>query len=250
MSDCLNPRAFRFPCSVSSVLFVAGILAHLLLCPSPGQAQDLRWGFSASVTSGGFQGDASAFARQGMLGTELPAEFDGRRTGFSLGVSLRSRIKSWMTLRTALRYEQQGGIVERELLGPADGPAYDTAEFQFDYLTMPLLLEVRSPQPVALNLRASLYVGPALELNLRSRANRNYRTARGERNLTDDVETPVVVGSATTGVEVAYPLSNGGDLALDLRYGVGLSEVVSEWRGDEASTRRSTVQIGFRYVMP
>lgn len=248
MSDRLDPRVFLPFRSVSSTLLVAGIVASLLLFTSPTQAQDLRWGLSASMTSGGFQGDASAFAGKGMLGTELPAKFDGRRTGFSLGVSLQAKIRPWMTLRTALHYEQQGGIVERELLGPADGRVHDTAEFQFDYLTTPLLVEVRFPHPLVLNLRPSLYIGPALELNLRSRANRDYRTVRGERNFVSDVETPVVGGSVVTGAEVAYPLSNGGDLALDLRYGFGMSEVVTDENG--TSARRSTVQIGVRYVMP
>jgi hypothetical protein len=107
---------------VSSTLLAVGIMASLLFFTSPAQAQDLHWGLSASMTSGGFHGDASAFAGQSMLGTELPAKFDGRRTGFGFGISLRAKIRPWMALRTALRYEQQGGIVERELLGPADGP--------------------------------------------------------------------------------------------------------------------------------
>ena len=120
-------------------------------------------------------------AGQSMLGTELPAKFDGRRTGFGLGISLRAEIRPWMALRTALRYEQQGGIVERDLLGPADGPVHETAKFQFDYLTTPLLVDVRSPHPVALNLRPSFYFGPSLEMNLRSKAIRNDRTGRAER---------------------------------------------------------------------
>ena len=246
----LDPRGFLSYCSASSALLFAGILAVLLFLTGAAQAQDLRWGLSAGITSGGFQGDASAFARKSMLGTELPAQFAGRRTGFGVGVSLRAKIRPWMALRTALRYEQQGSTVERERLGPADGRVHETAEFQFDYLTMPLLVEVRFPRPVVLNLRPSLYVGPALELNLRSKANRNYRTVRRERNLVDDIETPVVVGSAVTGAEIAYPLSNGGDLSLDLRYSFGLSEVVTEWNGDGTRVRRSTVQIGVRYVMP
>ena len=244
----LDPRVFLPYHLVPSTLLAVGIMASLLFFTTPAQAQDLRWSLSASMTSGGLQGDASVFAGQSMLGTELPAKFGGRRTGFGLGISMRAKIRPWVALRTALRYEQQGGIVERERLGPADGPVRETAELQFDYLTTPLLVEVRFPRPVALNLRPSLYVGPALELNLRSRANRNYRTVGGEQNFFSDVEIPVVVGSAVTGAEVAYSLSNGGDVALDLRYGVGLSEVVTGRNGRGA--RRSTIQIGVRYVMP
>lgn len=236
------------PLTARSVLVMASVMAGLLLIAGPVQAQTLHWGLSAGATSGAFAGDASAFAGEDFSGNELPAQYSGRRTGFGLGVTLRAELTPWLAAQTALRYEQRGGVVERDLLGPADGPVNETAEYKLDYLTVPLLAEARVPQRTVLRLQPLLYAGPALGVNLRSRVEGHRRTLRGERTVVRGVETPPVAVSMVTGLGASYPLPNGGDVALDLRYSYGLTNVATGGQSKHVGLR--TIQAGVRYDFP
>ncbi|NBB84659.1 MAG: outer membrane beta-barrel protein [Bacteroidetes bacterium] len=241
-------QAFR-PC-LTRALQLAGLSLLLigiagLLRPDAAQAQSLRWDVSAGVTSSALVGDPAPFARQGPVGNSLPVGF-GRRTGGSLGVGLRAGLTPWLTARTAVRYAQRGGVIERELTGPADGPAEETITAQLDYLSLPLLAEVRAPRRVALGLRPFLYAGPALGLSVRSKEERAYQARRFDESTTRSVDTAATVVSVVTGAGVAYGLPHGGDLVLDLRYSYGLTDVAIAGH----DTRVGTAQVGVQYVLP
>ena len=117
---------------------------------------------------------------------------------------------------------------------------------QLDYLSLPLLAEVRAPGRVALGLRPFLYAGPALGLSVRSREGRTYQAFRFEERTARSVDTAARVVSLVTGAGVAYHLPNGGDLVLDLRYSYGLTGVAIA--GND--TRLGTAQAGVQYVLP
>lgn len=231
---------FLSDCRFQPLGLIAFVFCLLLTC-GPVQGQNLQWGLSGGVTSGGFQGNASVFAGLSQIGTELPAEFDGRRTGFALGVNVRTELKRWLAARTAMNYVQQGGVVKRELIGPADGLVKETASYRFDYVTMPLLAEAHLPKRTVAGLRPSLYIGPELGVRLRSKAARNHRTVRGEQNFTTEVETSPAVLSMVSGAELAYPLPTGTEVALSLRYHYGLTGVTG---AQGTGIRLGTIQAG------
>jgi hypothetical protein len=137
-------------------------------------------------------------------------------------------------------------MIERELTGPADGPAEETITAQLDYLSLPLLAQVRAPRRVALGLRPFLYAGPAVGLSVRSREERTYQAPRFDERTTRSVDTAAAVVSVVTGAGVAYGLPNGGDLVLDLHYSYGLTDVAIA--GND--TRAGTAQVGVQYVLP
>jgi hypothetical protein len=219
----------------SRSLTVTGMLCGLLLIAGPAQGQDLQWGFSGGVTTSQFLGDASAFAAFTpapplsfrYTKTELPAEFTGRRTGFVFGINVRTALTKRITARTAINYVQQGGVVDRTVVGPADGLVDETAEYRLDYLRLPLLVQVGLPRRTVLGLQPSLYVGPGLGFPVRARVARTDRTGGGGQRFTTDVETAAVTVSAVAGGEVAYPFPRGGEVALTVRYQYGLTDVTS-----------------------
>lgn len=233
--------------SLTASSSLAGLaLAAMLLLAAPAHAQTIQWGVSAGPAFGQFEGDAAVFAGASRLGTVLPARFSGSRTAVQVGVTLRTQLTRWIAVRAALRYVQQGGVVDRERLGPADGRVNETAEFKFDYLVLPVLGEIRSPRRFA-GFRPSVYAGPSFGLNVRSRVTRDYRTSRGTRTFTREVDAPSDAVSVVTGAEIAYRLPNGADVGLDLRYRRGLMDVVT--RGD-AAARLEAIQGGIHYVFP
>ncbi len=239
-----TPRAYM-PASPSHFcsrpfVLAAFVFCLLLIC-GPVRGQNTQWGISGGATSGGFLGDASAFAGRSQIGTELPARFAGRRAGFALGVHVRTELTRCVTARTALTFVQHGGVVKGVRLGPADGLVKETAEYQLDYMAIPLLAEARVPQQTVLGLQPSLYIGPELDLTLRARARRSYRTNRGEQNFTTEVETSPVVISAVTGTEIAYPFPTGEEVAVYVRYHYGLTDVTG---GRGADARFGTIQAG------
>ena len=216
-----------------------------LLLPEDTQAQQFRWDVSAGATASAFQGDPTFFAGQDFFGNDLPTRFEPR-LGFTLGIGVRGALTPWLNARTGLRYAQGGGVVERELIGPADGPAEETITLQLDYLSVPLFAEARLPQPVALGLRPFLYGGPALRLSVRSTEERVYRSFTIEERADRSANTPTWTASIVTGTGIAYQLPNGGDLVLDLRYSYGLTDV-----GIADHDRRfGTAQAGVQYVLP
>lgn len=230
-------------------MIAVGLLGSwLLLVSVPAQAQDVQVSVSVGGTSSSFHGDASVFAGRSFVGTELPAQFSGRRTGFQVGVGLRAELTDWIAARTALHYVQQGGVVDRELLGPADGPVNETATFEINYITVPLLAEVHLPRVKATGLRPSVYAGPAIGFNLWSKAKRDYRTVQSTFDFTSDLETPDTVVSIVSGVEVAYLLATGGEVTLDMRYSRGVTDVVAEPGSGDVHV--GSVQVGLGYVFP
>ena len=237
----------EIPSLSNAMSSLAGLtVAAALLLAVPAQAQTVQWGVSAGPAFGQFEGDAVVFAGASQGGTVLPATFAGSRTGFQVGVTLRTPLTRWFGVRAALRYVQQGGVVDRELLGPADGPVDETATFKFDYLAVPVLGEIRSPRRVA-GFRPSVYAGPSFGLNVRSRVTRDYRTIRGTTTFTRKVDAPSDAVSVVTGTEIAYRLPNGADVSLDLRYRRGVTDVVT--RAD-ATARLEAIQVGIHYVFP
>lgn len=234
------PRVLKLACVGVLLMVIAGLVR-----PNVAQSQPLRWGLSAGVTSSAFLGDSAPFAGQDFVGNALPVRFE-RRTGVTLGLDMRAAVTPWLTARLGARYAQRGGIIERELIGPADGPAEETTTVQLDYLSLPLLAEVRAPGRVALGLRPFLYAGPALGLSVRSAEERTYQAFRFEERTARSVDTAATVVSIVTGAGVAYGLPHGGGLVLDLRYSYGLTDVAMAGH----DTRLGTAQVGVQYVLP
>ena len=233
-------RILKLACVGVLLMVIAGVLR-----PDAAHAQPFRWGLSAGVTSSAFLGDSAPFAGRGHVGNPLPARFE-RRTGAALGLDVRAAVTPWLTARLGARYAQRGGVIERELIGPADGPAEETTTVQLDYLSLPLLAEMRAPGRVALGLRPFLYAGPALGLSVRSAEERTYQAFRFEERTARSVDTAATVVSLVTGAGAAYPLPHGGDLVLDLRYSYGLTGVAIAGH----DTRVGTAQVGVQYVLP
>jgi hypothetical protein len=244
-ADSISCGEITSPSNAMSSLTGVAVAAVLLLA-APTHAQTVQWGVSAGPVFGQFEGDAVAFAGASQGGGALPAAFAGSRTGSQVGVTLRTHLTRWFGVRAALRYVQQGGVVDRERLGPADGLVDETAEFKFDYLALPVLGEIRSPRRFA-GIRPSVYAGPSFGLSVRSRVTRDYRTSRGTTTFTREVEVPSDAVSVVTGTEIAYRLPNGADVGLDLRYRRGVTDVVT--RGD-AAARLEAIQVGIHYVFP
>jgi opacity protein-like surface antigen len=243
-------RAFFLP-----LLILIGVHAILPLPDASAQASgqpslDLRWSLHVGATSGHFQGNASAFAHSSFQNTDLPAKFDGSRTGVRLGLGLQTPLTEWLGVRTALNYIQKGGVVERQRIGPADGLVIETATFRFDYVDMPIFTTLRLPFTPS-NLRPQFFVGPTVEMNLRSDVQMTRRRACGgsENDVyyrgTSQVASSRFALSAVGGVEVMYTFSSTRKISVDLQYHLGLTDVLRT--GDE-KVRTKATSVGVRYL--
>ena len=244
-------------------LSLVGFLAAALLFAAPVQAQDtdgldLRWGVSAGAVSSAFQGDARVFNNFFCPGGEactleaqpLP-KFDGRQRGVQFGVSLQAGVTDWLTTRTELNYVQTGGAVRRTARGYRE-----SATYRINYLTLPLLAEVRSPWRIGA-LRPALLVGPALGVTLDWRTQSTVERAPQPLASSGDVsqgpigieEVPGAAMAAVGGIELAYALPSGRAVALEVRYRRGLTgAVVREDAVGRSTARTGAVSVGLRYV--
>ena len=250
----------RSDCRLS--LSLVGLFTALLLLAAPVQAQDtdgldLRWGVSAGATSGAFQGDARAFENFFCPGGEactleaqpLP-KFDGRETGVQFGVSLQTAVTDWLTTRTELNYVQTGGAVRRTARGYRE-----LATYRINYLTLPLLAEMRSPWRIGA-VHPALFLGPALGVTLDWRTQSTVGRVPGPSFFSDVSQGPIGIDkvpaaamAAVGGIELAYDLPSGRTAALEVRYRRGLtSAVVREDAVGRSAARTGAVSVGLRYV--
>ncbi|MES3629358.1 MAG: porin family protein [Longimonas sp.] len=225
------------------VLLVAG----LLVVGSPAEAQDVRWSVSLGGTASSFHGNASNFAQTGFVGQQLPSNFASYRTG----VHVRGGFDVLLTRRFGIQaeaaYAQAGGILERERVGPADGPLDERITFKLDDLSFPVLATFRIPS-LELGVRPELFAGPALNVRLRSTAAIEGRSfdSRLDYNRTSDVAGPTVHVAGIVGAAFAYPLASGREVALDVRYRYSQSRVGIQ--DAQAQPQMSTINVGLRFT--
>lgn len=145
-------------------------------------------------------------------GTLPGGDYTGR-TGFNAGIFLNHSIKYWAGLRLEFLYSQLGAQVENR--------AYQ--DIRLDYLQVPLLATYFFGQENRPGIiRPKLFLGPHVGFRLGAREKYIGETER--RNTTQNY-TRADFG-ITAGAGLNYALANQRWINFDVRYGLGLTDVI------------------------
>jgi hypothetical protein len=161
------------------------------------------------------------------------------RTGFNAGIFLNHSIKYWAGLRMEFLYSQLGANV-------TGARAYE--DIRLHYLQVPLLATYffgKENRPGV--IRPKLFVGPHVGFKLGTRE--KYRN-ESELRVTTGNYTGMDFG-VTAGAGFNYALANQRWINFDVRYGLGLINVINRERVPNlnASNGALSVNLGFSFPL-
>ena len=225
----------------------------LLLCAAfaagkaqPAFAQPVDVGLRAGQTVSTFQGNTGAVTRGGALDA-------GSRRGIHVSGFVSIPLNDVFALRPELMYVQKGASVDDTRAfgtGPG-GPIAVREDYEFSYVQLPLLLEVRIP--VGGSLQSHLLLGPSIGANLQANIERN-----------EDVVTEAIPESevhafevgVTTGLELGYRIGGTGIATVGAHYDLSINQVIMDdnaaaRKGKEAEFRNGafTLSLGYRFSL-
>lgn len=166
----------------------------------------------------------------------LPGGEYTNRTAFNAGLFFNHSIKYWAGLRVEVLYSQLGATVE----GPQ---SYE--DIRLHYLQVPLLATYffgKENRPGI--LRPKLFVGPHVGFKLGARE--KYVGETDLRNTSDNY-TGADFG-ITAGAGFNYALANQRWINFDVRYGLGLVDVI-KFQNLNGSNGALSVNLGFSFPL-
>lgn len=216
----------------------------------PASAQSLKFGLQAGGNFASFRGETGALTET--ENEESSAEL-GRRTAFQAGAFVEIGINDWLSVRPELSYVRKGTTIDATLraTNPQTGEVQTFAELdgtlRLSYLELPVLAKLQLPTTG--RFAPSLFVGPSFGVNLTSESRTEVRSQVDEINdetRTEDVDTADTEFGAVIGGEVAYTLSSGHAVSLDVRYSTGFTDASP---GDvDAPVQNEVVSVGVGYT--
>ncbi|MBI9052816.1 MAG: PorT family protein [Bacteroidales bacterium] len=160
------------------------------------------------------------------------------KTGFTLGVTMDYRFHSVISLQTELNYKTEGLAYEnKESSNKMD------VNRNYDYYNIPLLLKGRFNEQLGLGETwlVSFYGGPYYSY-LRSAESEikenGVTTVSDYDDISNDSDWGIIIGG-----EVAK-VFNKGELFIDLRYEMGLSDVTEN---DDIKNKVIGLGVGYRF---
>jgi opacity protein-like surface antigen len=160
------------------------------------------------------------------------------KTGFTLGVTIDYRFHSVISLQTELNYKTEGLAYEnKESSNKID------VNRNYDYYNIPLLLKGRFNEQLGLGETwlVSFYGGPYYSY-LRSAESEikenGVTTVSDYDDISNDSDWGIIIGG-----EVAK-VFNKGELFIDLRYEMGLSDVTEN---DDIKNKVIGLGVGYRF---
>jgi hypothetical protein len=231
-------------------------LAALVLVAVPSAASTLMVGVHAGATIPNLRDNG---------GNELSSGWSSR-VGAFFGASLRAPIRDAWSAQIEANYSAQGG--KRDGWQATDGSAFGVPggfvyadykhESRLDYLEIPLLLRFDRPGDTAVHLLAGPYAGILLSAkeitsgssDVYAEAQRTTLVAPGVPfDATTDIKSDV--RSLNWGVQVGVGASRPagrGTVSLDVRGGLGLTDIQKDAANGKNTTGALVVAMG--YAMP
>lgn len=198
----------------------------------------VRVGFNSASFGGDTEEFAEAFAEIGLDG-DLDT---GRRSGFTVGGFALFDFGGAFALQPGVRYIQRGYGLD---ISVSFGGETETAEgtLNFAYIDIPIL--ARYTFATGGSVSPFILAGPNVGFNVTAES----EFEAGDESNTEDISDEV--SSTDLGVELGggidYPLS-GGTVTVDVRYGLGFTNVVDADDTDISLTNRALmVTAGFRF---
>jgi hypothetical protein len=150
--------------------------------------------------------------------------------GLTGGVTAELPLSDVLALRSELVYTMKGGRreVDLSILGPGTYDVTLDFDYAFDYVELPLLLEVSEPTPVA---RLALFAGPTLSLNVRERVDARATGTINGVPITDEQAAKLIGPPSDRWVEATDlgatlgTRAVRGRLAFEARFTLGLPVV-------------------------
>jgi opacity protein-like surface antigen len=214
---------------------------------TPAQAQvELKPGIRVGVTAAGLGGDEEEFVDgfgQALLVSPnvTSVELETKaRTGFTAGGFVVVDFVGPFAIQPEFRYIQRGYRIDFEL---SNGIQTATVEgtLKFDYIDIPVLARYDIPAP---GFTPHLLAGPTLGFNVNSEFEADGPAGTNTEDLSD--------GTSSTdfglefGAGVGFGLG-GSTLSVDLRYGIGLSDINEESGDISLQNRAFMITAGFAF---
>jgi hypothetical protein len=225
----------------------AGALAVCLLlaAASFANAQETQIGLRSGLNLSTFRGDTD-------LEQELDAGGLERRSDFHLGLFATFGVNEQFALQPEILYTRKGSSLEGEIETVRAGTARVSADFDFDYLQVPVLAKFRIPTGSAVT--PVLYAGPSLAYSLNANADGEVTVDGQTEPIDDGIEEESVSDFTFGGViggGIQYALDTGGRLSLDFRYGTDLTDINSEDEGeDDVSLYNESITVSLGFSIP
>ena len=160
------------------------------------------------------------------------------KTGFTLGATIDYRFHKTISLLTELNYKREGLVYERD-----ESTGKSKVNRNYDYYSIPILIKGRFSDELALpdEWMVSFFAGPYYSY-LRSADNEEQ--VSGITTVTNyDEESNQSDYGMVLGGEVARVFEKG-ELYLDMRYEMGLSDVV---KNDDIKNKVIGIGLGYRF---
>ncbi|MDD8030808.1 MAG: porin family protein [Acidobacteriota bacterium] len=161
------------------------------------------------------------------------------KAGFVGGVSMNIGLSRMFSLQPEVLYVQKGSKFSEGI----NGDSYEV-KINFDYLEIPLLLNL-SFQKEGSSFAPSIFAGPYIGLNTSAKAKATY----GGETYTEDLKDYIkdTDFGLTFGIGLGKQLG-AGKLLLDVRYDLGLTNIVEDAaEGESAKTRTWLFMIGYSF---
>lgn len=225
---------------------VSALAVCLLLATAPfANAQETQLGLRSGLNLSTFRGDTN-------LEQELDTGGLERRSDFHLGLFATFGINEQFALQPEILYARKGSSLEGEIETVRAGTARVSADFDFDYLQVPVLAKFRIPTGSAVT--PVLYAGPSLAYSLNANADGEVTIDGQTEPINDGIEEENVSDFTFGGVVgggIQYALDTGGRLSLDFRYGTDLTDINSEGEGDgDVSLYNETITVSLGFSIP
>ena len=154
------------------------------------------------------------------------------RLGLMGGVTAELPLSDQLTLRTEVVYAMKGGRLQGDLaaLDPAYELTFD-ADYAFDYVELPMLLEVVEPTPI---VDLTLFAGPTFSLNVREHVDVQASGTIDGAPITDEQAARLLGVSSVRATDVGVTFGTRAvrdRLALEARFTLGLLDVGAAGEG-------------------
>lgn len=163
----------------------------------------------------------------------------GKRRVFNVGIYGQVKTGKWFAIRTGLNYAQKGMVINethRDLTYSVKKEEYFyktvskvQETYRLSYLQIPFLARV--PMSPGARIQPLLFAGPTLGINLRSDERSVVESQIPEfegGTYVDQIETSAMEFSMIFGAEVAYTISSGSELYLEIWADLGTSDIGPE----------------------
>ena len=218
----------------------------------PAPAQSVTYGLRAGGTFASFRGDEQQLTSVEEESPESTAEL-GRRAALRAGGFVRVGLTDWLAVQPELQYVQKGATLDATIRStdPQTDEVEPLAEVdqtaRLNYLQLPVLARLRVPGLGS--FQPSVVVGPSFGVTLESETETDVDSrvdGLEDDHVTVDTDTPKTEWGAVVGGAVAYQLSSGQAVTLDVRYNAGVTDVSPEEA--DLSIQNEVISVGIGYT--